>query len=107
MVNSGLKMTESLIFVYKSQNFSAQYTIIHKTQYTNTIHTNTGTDFESNFYAETDSGVRNHVCVTEHSENGRKRQQQPVTDWLRLQHWLLLQKKSLFFFKAFLIFDDK
>ena len=42
MVNSGLKMTESLIFVYKSQNFSAQYTIIHKTQYTNTIHTNTG-----------------------------------------------------------------
>ena len=35
-------MTESLIFVYKSQNFSAQYTIIHKTQYTNTIHTNTG-----------------------------------------------------------------
>ena len=41
MVNSGLKMTESLIFVYKSQNFSAQYTIIHKTQYTNTIHTNT------------------------------------------------------------------
>ena len=42
MANSGLKMTESLIFVYKFQNLSAQYTIMHKIQHTNTIHTNTG-----------------------------------------------------------------
>ena len=50
MVNSGLEMTESLFFVYKSQNFSAQYTIIHKTQYTNTIHTNTAIQVTAYFF---------------------------------------------------------
>ena len=48
-------------FVYKSQNFSAQYTIIHNTQYTCTIYTNTGSAGGANFFG----AFLNFLCTWE------------------------------------------